>query len=87
MNAIELLDRLAVDGIKLRAVGEQIQARPKSAIGPDDLEKLRLLKAELLTLLHESAVEFFEERAAVREFDAKFDRADAELLAARDCGR
>ena len=31
--------------------------------------------------------ELFKERAAIREFDGKLSRADAELLAARDCGR
>ncbi len=31
--------------------------------------------------------ELFEERAAIREFDGKLNRIDAELLAAHDCKR
>ena len=87
MNAIELLDGLTARGITFRVVDDRIQAKPMSALLPDDREQLHQFQAELLTLLHESADEFFDERAAVREFDAKLDRADAELLAARDCGR
>ena len=42
-----------------------------SAIGPDDREQLHQFKAELLTLFRESTDGFFEERAAIREFDGK----------------
>jgi hypothetical protein len=87
MNATELLDRLTARGITLRAVDDRIQAKPMSAIGPNDREQLHQFKAELLTLLSGMTDELFEERAAIREFDGTFSRADAEILAARDCGR
>ena len=87
MNATELLSRLTARGITLRAVDDRIQAKPMADIGPDEREQLRQFKAELLTLLRGSADEFFDERAAIREFDGKLSRIDAELLAAHDCGR
>ena len=87
MNATELLDRLTARGIALRVVDDRIQAKPMSALLPDDREQLHQFKAELLTLLRGSADEFFEERAAIREFDGKLSRIDAELLAAHDCKR
>lgn len=87
MSATELLDRLTARGIMLRVVDDRIQAKPLSAIGPDERAELHQLKTELLSLLRSSADEFLEERAAIREYDGKLCRADAEYLAARDCGR
>lgn len=87
MNATELLDRLTARGITLRAVDDRIQAKPMAEIGPDEREQLHLLKVPLLALLRGSADELFEERAAIRQYDGGLSRADAELLAARDCGR
>ena len=87
MNATELLDRLTARGITLRAVDDRIQAKPMLAVAPDEREQLHQFKAELLTLLRGSADEFYEERAAIREFDGKLSRIDAELLAAHDCKR
>ena len=87
MSATELLDRLTSCGITLRVVDDRIQAKPMSAMLPDDREQLHQFKAELLMLLRGSADGLFEERAAIREFDGKLSRIDAELLAARDCGR
>ena len=87
MSATELLDRLTSRGITLRAVDDRIQAKPMSALLPDDREQLHQFKAELLTLLCGSADELFEERAAIREFDGKPNRIDAERLAVHDCKR
>ena len=87
MSATELLDRLTSRGITFRVVDDRIQAKPMSALLPDDHEQLHQFKADLLTLLRGSADELFDERAAIREFDGKLNRIDAELLAARDCGR
>ena len=87
MSATELLDRLTSRGITLRAVDDRIQAKPMADIDPDEREQLHQLKAELLALLRGSADGLFEERAAIREFDGKLSRIDAELLAAHDCGR
>ena len=86
MTPTDLLDRLTARGITLRAVDDRIQAKPMSSIGPDEREQLQQFKAELLTLLRGLANEVFDERAAIREFDGKLSRIDAELLAARDCG-
>ncbi len=85
MSATELLDRLTARGITFRVVDDRIQAKPLSAMAVTDREQLHQFKAELLTLLCGSADELFEERAAIREFDGKLSRLDAELLAARDC--
>lgn len=87
MNATELLDRLTARGITLRAVDDRIQAKPMLAVAPDEREQLDQFKAELLTLLRGTADEFYDERAAIRQFDGKLSRLDAELLAAHDCGR
>lgn len=88
MTPTELLDRLKARGITLRATDGRIQANRPNDILADERELVRQHKAELLALLQAGDErEFFEERAAIREFDGKLDRADAELLAARDCGR
>ena len=50
MTPTELLDRLTARGITLRAVDDRIQAKPMSALLPDDREQLQRLKAELLGL-------------------------------------
>ncbi len=87
MSATELLDRLTARGIALRVVDDRIQAKPLSAMAVTDREQLRQFKAELLMLLRGTADEFFGERAAIRQFDGKLSRIDAELLAAHDCKR
>ncbi len=87
MSATELLDRLTSRGITLRVVDDRIQAKPMLALLPDDREQLHQFKVELLMLLRGSADEFYDERAAIREFDGKLSRIDAELLAAHDCKR
>ena len=87
MSATELLSRLTSCGITLRAVDDRIQAKPMAAMAVTDREQLHQFKAELLTLLRGSADKFFDERAAIRQFDGKLSRIDAELLAARDCKR
>lgn len=51
MNATGLLSRLTVRGIMLRAVDDRIQAKPISALLPEEQEQLQRYKAELLTLL------------------------------------
>ena len=71
MTSTDLLDRLTTRGIKLRAVDDRIQAKPMSLLLPQEREQLQKFKAELLTLLQNSVDEFFAERAAIREFDAK----------------
>jgi len=87
MSATELLDRLKTRGITFRAVDDRIQAKPMADIDPDEREQLHQFKAELLMLLRGTADEFFDERAAIRQFDGKLSRIDAELLAAHDCKR
>ena len=87
MSATELLDRLTSRGITFRVVDDRIQAKPMSALLPDEREQLHQFKSELLTLLRGSDDEFLEERAAIREFDGQLSRIDAERLAAHDCGR
>ena len=87
MSATELFDRLTSRGITLRAVDDRIPAKPMADIDHDEREQLHQFKAELLALLRGSADELFEERAAIRQFDGKLSRIDAELLAAHDCGR
>lgn len=51
MSATELLSRLTARGITLRAVDDRIQAKPMSALRPDDREQLHQFKTDLLTLL------------------------------------
>lgn len=63
--------RLSLDG----GDGIAIDA-PQDALMPDLLERLRLHKADVL-----DAIERFEERAAIMEFDAGLSRPEAERLA------
>lgn len=76
MSAAEIVADLARRGIRLEADGERLRYFPRSALTPDLLDRLKAHKAELL-----AAIERFEERAAIREFDAGLSRHDAERLA------
>jgi len=76
MSAAELLLDLGRLGILLEADGERLRFHPRSALTPDLLDLLKAHKADLL-----AAIERFEERAAIREFDAGLSRHEAERLA------
>ena len=76
MSAAELFLDLGRLGIRLEADGERLRYFPRSALTPDLLDRLKVNKAELL-----AAIERFEERAAIREFDAGLSRPEAERLA------
>jgi len=76
MSAAELLLDLGRLGIQLEADGERLRYFPRSALTPDLLDRLKANKAELL-----AAIERFEERAAIMEFDAGLSRHEAERLA------
>ena len=51
MNVADLLSQLTARGITLRAVDDRIQAKPLSAVLPDEREQLQRFKVEMLTLL------------------------------------
>ncbi|NOT01034.1 MAG: hypothetical protein HOP29_10440 [Phycisphaerales bacterium] len=113
MNPItELLQDLQRLGVTVRADRDLIRFAPKSAVGPDLLERMRRHKAELLAMLRGRArpsvgpipltaseftvtdkkylaptdlpqrwQEYFQERAAVREFEGNQSREHAEMAA------
>lgn len=97
MSATEFLERLSSRGIVLRVLDGRIQAMPISEIGADDREQVCRFKSELMALLTRiddgragmeskltPAIELYEERAGIRQFDAKLSRKDAEILAQHD---
>jgi hypothetical protein len=80
MNAADLLLDIERRGIRLEAHGDRLRYHPRSALTPDLLDRLKAHKAELL-----EAIERFEERAAIMEFDAGLSRPEAERLARKEC--
>jgi hypothetical protein len=80
---IELLAECEARGIRLTLAGDRLEIdAPQVALTPDLLDRLKAHKAELL-----AAIERFEERAAIREFDAGLSRHEAERLAWLDADR
>ena len=80
MSAAEIMVDLARRGIRLEGEGERLRYYPRSALTPELLDRLIAHKAELL-----AAIERFEERAAIMEFDAGLSRPEAERLAWKEC--
>jgi hypothetical protein len=92
MGAHELIAELRAGGLYLSLNDEGgIQARPKSALTDVLRALIRANRPAIVAALSEpqptpTAIdpEAFDERAAIREYDAGFGRSDAELLAAWD---
>lgn len=80
MSAAELLLDLDRRGIRLEAHGDRLRYHPRLALTPELLDRLKAHKAELL-----KALERYEERAAIREYEAGLSREEAERLAQREC--
>lgn len=82
MNAADVLLALRRAGLVLDVSGSALLVTPASKL-TDELRTLtRAFKEELVGLvLYEGAVEAFEERAAIMEFDGGMTRQDAEAAA------
>ena len=77
MNAQTILKRCAAGGVRLQFSMDAIRYRaPAGTLTPELKEALAESKAALL--------DQFNERAAILEFDAGLDRAEAERLAAEE---
>ena len=89
MNAPQLLDLMAARGVHLtRDETGTLRAGPAAAVTPELADLIRQHRAELLAALAPppdplAVREFFEERAAVFEFEAGVTRAEAEAGALR----
>lgn len=78
-EARSLVADLHARGVAMRVVGDRLRYRPMSAVPPELRARMAACKDDLLDL-----VELFEERAAIRELDGGFSRAEAERLALED---
>lgn len=90
MNASQLLEELTSAGIEIAAMNGKLRYSPKDSVTPDLRAELVSNKYELMETLRrayaesvKAAREQFEKRAAIIEFDAKFNRQEAERLAAQ----
>jgi hypothetical protein len=83
MTADDLLAAARAWGLKVFADGDRLVVRGPRDAGADLVQALLGRKAELMPLLALTAEEreYFEERAAIAEFDGGLSRAAAENLA------
>ena len=90
MGAIDLLRDLMTEGVEFSTDGEQVRWRNGAGkLTPEWLAVLKCGKFEVLQFLtahRKPALDAFEERAAIAEFDGGLSRADAEDMAAKSHG-
>jgi hypothetical protein len=80
-------------GVNVRAVGNDLQLEAASEPPSSIIESLRHNKAHIVTLLRSNPARwspqewhaYFDERAAIAEYDGKLSREDAEALAFASC--
>lgn len=80
MNPHALLHRLREAGFRLDVAGEKLLVQPASRLTDADRADIRLHVVGLVQAL-EADHEWFEERAAVMEFDGGLTRVEAEAAA------
>lgn len=81
MSVVELLLGLGRLGIRLEADGERLRYRPRSALTPDLLARLKEHKAELLAMLGANAVApEIDQSNAVAVWRAALDRLEGDPL-------
>ena len=93
MNTRELLYELKANGIKVVSDGKNLTIKADREPRADLIEKIRLHKAPILDLLQREGLkwtpsqwrDYFEERAAISEFDHGQSRRDAENNAFHIC--
>jgi len=88
LNTADLLDYLTARGLRLRLDhAGHLLASPKTALTPDLADLIRAHRAALVAALRppdpDAVREFYEERAAIFEYDANQPRAQAEAAALR----
>lgn len=86
MNAAEIIQQCRQAGVVLQARGDRLHVEAPRGVLTD--ERRRLLaehKADLLAVLaDDNAREYFDERAAIREYEGGLDRDSTERQAARN---
>ncbi len=88
--AAKLLEELSMSGVLLSRHGDRLVLDGPVAILSETLVgRTRACKAEILRTIDVWAAEdrraFFEERAAILEFDGGFSRREAEMRALEEC--
>lgn len=81
MSAAAVLARLRTEGFTVIAADGRLIVKPASRLTDDHRGLIRHHQQELLSYLSEAGREWFEERAAILEFDAGMSRAEAEAMA------
>jgi hypothetical protein len=93
MNAILALNRARAAGVQVKADGNSLLLEAPIEPASELVQALATYKAEILALLKANGSEwdrhdwlaYFDERAAIAEYDGGFGRLDAELNALEDC--
>jgi len=93
MSAAEVLNELRAAGIEVAANGDNLALRAAQEPSPEVLEQLRQHKAAILQLLRipesswsaDAWQDYFDERAAISEFDHGLNRVDSENNAFSHC--
>ena len=74
MTVTQIIDDLHRRGVELQATGDKLRFRPKAAVPPDLLERMRENKAEIITALEITTV-----RARVRGGEEAVKSAASEV--------
>lgn len=91
MVLTSIIERLHAAGLQVEAIDGRLRVTPASRITPEITDTIKRHKAEIVAELSAptptfpSEDQFFEERAAIREYDGGLSREDAEILADHDC--
>jgi hypothetical protein len=90
MSAAEALKAARAAGIKLAIDGDDLVLEASASPPPAVIDRLAGYKTEIVAMLRprrsaEDWLLFFEERAAIAEFDAGLSRAEAEAQALASC--
>jgi hypothetical protein len=93
MNALMALDAAQAAGVTVKVDGNGLLLEAPVAPPAQVIEALGRHKTEILKLLgatengweHEDWRAYFDERAAIAEYDGGFTRSDADLCAFEDC--
>lgn len=81
MNTATLLASCKQSGVTIRLEGDRLKVAGDEAAVTKLLPILKAHKQDLLALLTELERDFFEERAAIAEFDGGLSRSKAEAFA------
>lgn len=90
-SARVFLDTWEAQGVAFQVSVGLVRWKPKAALPEEAVAQLQAHKSELLVLLAErqrqAAIDLYEERAAIAEFDGGLSREEAEALAREEVRR